>query len=897
VVFVSRELDTTRDVEVIETPEGEDPAQGIPGDPRDPDAAGNVVDVDGDGVLDPDERPGNIPPPPRVVPRESAIERAEHGTLVHLDEGGRTRVLVDSRAADAPGWTPVDVMDPDVSYDGARVVFSGYSEEEGGWRIYEVGISGTGLRQLTRDDREVDLERYGEAAAALEGFDDLDPSYLPDGRIVLVSTRAPGVAPDNRLRSTNLYVMNADGSGLHKITTERFGADTPAVDPSSGQIVYSRWWRTVQPVIGDAPSEPIPPGSPGYDDVPGSTNPLGVTSPSVLRGVAEEEFPGVNSWFLASINPDGTDMAMFSGVRLDRELTQAYRPSFLASGEALALFIPKTPFIGFPRGNGLRVYSAGPRAPEAVGGPQTFSGGAVPLPPGVADNGLPGDLPIDVNRESFRFAFASAAELPDGRILVSAAPLHDTRYDLYALERGTGRMDRLFGAPDRAELDAVPAVPRAPAPIIADRAAGTLPEDAPRTVEEAFAAGGSFTFRVENVHFNAPLDTPIVNAPPVGKRLAIEFYMQPQRTSAEAADPPILIRREEIPPDGRVEVELPAGVPLFELLRQPDGTLAQGRDNQIFHVAGMNFSRAAETGRCVGCHAGHTMMEIPEDPSWTNLAPSAVVSADPAPAFPRDPNAAGDAAVEPGAEGLLVGQLFFPPQNLVDRRTDHFAEWVGSLLEGVERNAVTLRWSVPIRARRAVVHGPASPDTIFGPRVQEIRGFTLTTFLDGLTVEQIEVRETLGTQGESAAVALDPERPFDRLEVSIRSEDVHAVGGFDPALPEAVLAPALAEIEVEAQVGGSGSVAMASFLRGDANCDLRQDIVDPVVTLNSLFLGGGRLCCEAAADADADGRINITDPVIVLNFLFLSGAPPARPGTECGRVELGSLLCDFESCP
>src|SRR5262249_23210092 len=151
---------------------------------------------------------------------------------------------------------------------------------------------------------------------------------------------------------------------------------------------------------------------------------------------------------------------------------------------------------------------------------------------------------------------------------------------------------------------------------------------APQNVDEAFAQGGSFTFLCENIHGNGPLDTPMPHAPPIGKRLAIEFYMGPQRTSPFAADPPILIARKDVPVDGRIEMSLPAGVPLFEVLRRPDDSIALGRDGQIFHVGGFNFGRAGETNRCIGCHAGHSRLAVPEDPRWTNVAPSAVATAD-----------------------------------------------------------------------------------------------------------------------------------------------------------------------------------------------------------------------------------------------------------------------------
>ena len=97
---------------------------------------------------------------------------------------------------------------------------------------------------------------------------------------------------------------------------------------------------------------------------------MGVTtSRNVLEGVALSEFPGVNSWFLATIAPDGTGLAMYTGFRLDRELTQAYGPSFLPTGEVIALFNPQTPFLGAAGENGLRRYEQGARGAVRAGRP------------------------------------------------------------------------------------------------------------------------------------------------------------------------------------------------------------------------------------------------------------------------------------------------------------------------------------------------------------------------------------------------------------------------------------------------------------------------------------------------------------------------------------------------
>jgi hypothetical protein len=787
-----------------------------------------------DGALSPAE--AGLPPivfvsralgeAPTPFERPAAIERAARGSLAVLEPGGSLRALV-SAIPGANSGLPEDVMDPDVSYDGRRVLFAGYSRADSAWRIFEVNADGNALRQITRSDRKMDLSRYGPLAAVFESYDDVDPCYLPGGRICFVSTRYPQVAPDGRMRSTNLYVMNADGSGLHRITTERFGADSPTVEPSTGQIVYSRWWRsgrTSADPSGRAPA-PVPPGSPGYGHAPVQP------SPDTTAGVIDDpSFPGVNSWFLASINPDGTDVAMYSGFRLDRTLTQAHRPSFLAGGQAVALFIPQTPFYGYPRGDGLRMLTAGPSRPRPLGGPQTFD-----------------TDPID-GAPSTPYIYSSAASLPDGRLLVTAADRSTLDYGIY-IQRGAELPVLFKDLPGTAELDAVPLVARPEPPVIPDRVSGVMVEEAPQTVEEAFLRGGSFTFLCENIHSNAPVDVAMVGAPPIGQKLRIDFFMNPQRQSAAAADLPILIRSLDIPPDGRIETELPAGVPLFEVLRGPDGKILVGNDGQIFHVGGMNFGRAGLVNRCVGCHSGHSRMEVPEDPAWTNVAPSAAVSSSGDRTAPAD---------EPRS---------FRASNAVDRQTgDPSTEWAAT--EGPEAD-LTLRWTSRVRASQVIVHGAASADGRFGARNQVIHGLKLELSLGALTVASIDHDQDILPDGST--IDVDPTIEFDAIRIAIVAD---AVSGEY----EGMNGPALAEVEV---IGKATSEPDAVFVRGDADCSGVIELTD-VIAILGHSLEGDPLCCAAAADANGDGAIDISDPIAILGFLFLGAEKPAQPVTACG---------------
>jgi len=779
---------------------------------------------------------------PDPATRQRAIELARAGRLLVLEPDGGVRVLVDAAADGAADGAPVDVADPDVSFDGKRIAFAGYSSAEEAWRIFEIGADGTGLRQITQSDREIDATRYGAAAENLKGYDDVDPCYLPDGRICFVSTRYVGIAFDGRLRSTNLYVVDADGSDLRRITSERFGADTPVVEPATGRIVYSRFWRTGSLVdVGEELPQEVLPGSPGYEAI--------VLEPSdrTLRGITDAEFPGVNSWFLAAIHPDGNGLQMWSGFHLDREKTQAYRPSFLPSGEALAVFLPVTPFIGYPRGYGLRRFTAGPGAPVPLGGPQLFPR-AHEVPPSV------------------NFTYASAEGLPDGRLLVSAVPAVDeTRnYALYTQENSEIAPVLLYDDPGALDLDAIPLLARPVPPIIADQATDRMSDDTPRNGHEAFGLGGSFTFLCENIFFNAPVDVPIPNAPPVGERLTIEFYFNYQRQSATGRDPPLLIDALEISPSGRIEKMAPAGVPLFEVLRRPDGSVALGRDGQIFHVAGSNFGRAGGTARCVGCHAGHSQIAVPEDPRWTNLAPSAVVHA---------------------SSRRIFGRLNFRDfgeLNLVDRRTGApETEWSGE--EGASTPGFDLRWNTVLRGRELVLYGTSHGEGPIGVRNQVVRGLSVMTSLRGEVKESFVVAEEIHPEG--TRVDLDPNLEFDRLSISIAAESV-------TGLYEGREGAALAEVEVVARAVGEPTLLL---MRGDANCDQRINISDPIVIVDVLFRGGGPFCCEAVVDVDGDEKTDLNDAIYMVNFLFRGGPALPQP-PDCAPVSVVTLLCDEGAC-
>ena len=153
---------------------------------------------------------------------------ATQGALEALDvKTGQTRDIVPM----APGRT---VRDPEVDYDGKRIVFSMRAGRADDYHIYAIEADGSRLRQLT----------------AAKGVSDIDPVWLPDGRIVFSSTREPKYCMCNRHIMANLFRMEADGANIHQIGKSTLFEGHASV-LSDGRIVYDRW-EYVDRNFGDA---------------------------------------------------------------------------------------------------------------------------------------------------------------------------------------------------------------------------------------------------------------------------------------------------------------------------------------------------------------------------------------------------------------------------------------------------------------------------------------------------------------------------------------------------------------------------------------------------------------------------------------------------------------------
>ncbi|MGD0088526.1 MAG: LamG-like jellyroll fold domain-containing protein [Planctomycetota bacterium] len=121
---------------------------------------------------------------------------------------------------------------PDVSYDGQKVLFCFKPHNEKAFHLYEIGVDGAGLTQLTDGP-----------------YDDFDPIYLPDGQHILFSTTR-GNTYVRCMPPTNAFVLarcGLDGKNIYFVSSNNEPDYLPSV-AHDGRVLYTRWEYTDKPL-------------------------------------------------------------------------------------------------------------------------------------------------------------------------------------------------------------------------------------------------------------------------------------------------------------------------------------------------------------------------------------------------------------------------------------------------------------------------------------------------------------------------------------------------------------------------------------------------------------------------------------------------------------------------
>ena len=154
------------------------------------------------------------------------------------------------------------IRDPNVSYDGSRIVFSmRRNDTDDDYHLYVMDAATRAVKQIT----------FGQ------GVSDIEPCFLPNGDIVFVSSRCIQLTDCWRQSVSNLYTCDGEGRFLRRLGYDQVHTNYPQT-LDDGRVIYTRW---------------------EYND-------RGQIFPQPLfvmngDGTAQAEFYGGNSWFPTSI--------------------------------------------------------------------------------------------------------------------------------------------------------------------------------------------------------------------------------------------------------------------------------------------------------------------------------------------------------------------------------------------------------------------------------------------------------------------------------------------------------------------------------------------------------------------------------------------------------------------
>lgn len=470
--------------------------------------------------------------------------------------------ILDGFRSDTPGlrcltesFPPGTFANPDLSYDGTRVVFAycryypdlaakpdkldkASIPEDAFYHVYEMGIDGTGLRQLTTG-------RY----------DDFDARYLPSGEIVFLSTRRgqflqcgfesamatlTAALPDSFVRCGGdayrpvsvytLHVMDADGQRIRAISPFENFEWTPSV-AGDGRILYARWDyvdRSNTPYMGLW-----------------STNPDG-TEPVAVYG---NFTPSPHCVFEARPVP-GSRKLMFT----------ASAHHCITAGSIVLL----DPARGVDGSEPMERLTPEVCFPEAEGWPTTYFANPYPL--------------------SEEYYLAAWSDVP----LVGQGGLQPPDAMGVYLGDAFGNLDLLYRDPEISSMYPIPVRPRPVPPVLSSAVAPAGAEPGRLVllnVGQGLQGVPAGTVRALRVIGVPPKVQPVMNSPVLG---------------VTGDDPgKFVLGTVPVEADGSAHFSVPSGLPVFFQALDGDGLAIQT-------MRSVTYVQPGQTLSCIGCHEPRT---------------------------------------------------------------------------------------------------------------------------------------------------------------------------------------------------------------------------------------------------------------------------------------------------
>ncbi len=681
------------------------------------------------------------------------------GKLMTRNANGNVTTLIDSTMKFGD-INIIDVQQPCVHWSGNKIVFAGIEHRDSSWRIYEIRTDGLRMKKITLTDRNIDLTQFGKAGSKFRKYDDIDPIYLPDGKIIFASTRFPTLSIFGGKPVTNLYIVDSTSTNMFRITTERNSGEKPSIDPFSGKIIYSRWWVNI--------------------DRPSNLSGTGFTRTDSLALTTDIG----NVWQTNIINPDGDGLKLYATDPRTRKSFFSYRSRIMPNESMVGLFIPHTPMLNTGGSPGIRYNNKGLTETHTVIGVDSTTPLFVQSPPSFGTMQAP-------------YA-TDPVPLPNGKIMLSyASTVIEQDYGIYSCDlNGTG-LTQIIDLPGTLELNAELLIPRVTPPRVNYLTAFDTNLVPPTTNPNTFYQGGLFRFDCLNVYANAPVDSPIDDAPPIQKNAKFRFFLNFQREDENGQDHPIMFREIDLDRDGKIaEGDIPANVSLFEQLIDSSGNLLVNKQGNFSHVLGMNFGNNGSGTKCVGCHVGHTLITVPvnvTEGSFTNLSTSAKV---------RE------------SSFRESGGVSYKGDNVVDRKARTLDQKVNWISNGGVNEYVVLKWDIPVDVRRFILYD-ITPNSGNGTDIH-VTDCELFIYYNNAVAMHLPSTGPLNTEG--ITIPINPWTTMDSVKIVVKS-----FSGMINNLPVA----GLAEVETNSRVSSIDLTGVNTPVSKNLDYKLEQNYPNP----------------------------------------------------------------------
>ncbi len=250
------------------------------------------------------------------------------------------------------------------------------------------------------------------------------------------------------------------------------------------------------------------------------------------------------------------------------------------------------------------------------------------------------------------------------------------------------------------------------------------------------------------------------------------------------------------------------------------------------------------------------------------------------------------------------------------------------LLCGEASSICYLSWSEPIAydqvkvIRNGILIGEINsgegqfedPDGVIG----SIREYSVQGILNGvesplsncsISVDgEVEppVGLTCNQSGSGVLLTWSNPLPFSQLEIIRQGVSIEILSeGSSSFLDGSPVSGVNLAYQIRGTIGGSVAtseecqiflpIPEVLFIRGDVNSDGQLNLVDPITTLQYLFVAG-EMPCASAADFNDDSSLDLSDAINLLAFLFTGGGSPEAPFPLAGFDPVPDSLGCAQPC-